>query len=313
MALGKVVLFVGGVGGAKLAYGLYHAMPPEDLTVIVNTGDDFWLYGLRICPDLDTITYTLADRVNKANGWGVAEETHHVLATMPLLGENPWFGLGDKDLALHMIRTQYLQQGKTLEEVTKHFAESLGIRCTIVPMANQPVETKVDTAELGELGFQEYFVKHRWQPTLTSLRLAGLEEASVSSKVQDVIHQADMIIVGPSNPWLSINPILSIPGMKDLLRSCDVPRIAVTPLIQGQAVKGPTAKIMQEMGLDVSTESVIDYYGDTINGFVYDERDSAPGKSLKYMTGMDTLMDTEAKRVTLAENLLSWITNRKKS
>ncbi|GAB4309594.1 MAG: 2-phospho-L-lactate transferase [Phototrophicales bacterium] len=310
MALEKVVLLVGGVGGAKLAYGLYHAMPPENLTVIVNTGDDFWLYGLRICPDVDTITYTLSNRVNKTTGWGVADETFITLETMPLLGETPWFRLGDKDLALHMIRTQYLHKGKNLSEITKHFADSLGIRCKIVPMANEFIETKVDTVEYGELGFQEYFVKYRWQPTLKSLRLAGIDQATLNPIIQDAIHQADMIIVGPSNPWLSINPILSIPGMRDLLRSTHIPRIALTPLIQGQAVKGPTAKIMQEMGLSPSNESVIDYYGDVINGFVYDERDPQPARSLETLFSLDTLMDTEAKRITVAQNLLSQINDR---
>ncbi|PJF22499.1 MAG: 2-phospho-L-lactate transferase [Phototrophicales bacterium] len=310
MALEKVVLLVGGVGGAKLAYGLYHAMPPENLTVIVNTGDDFWLYGLRICPDVDTITYTLSNRVNKTTGWGVADETFITLETMPLLGETPWFRLGDKDLALHMIRTQYLHKGKNLSEITKHFADSLGIRCKIVPMANEFIETKVDTVEYGELDFQEYFVKYRWQPTLKSLRLAGIDQATLNPIIQDAIHQADMIIVGPSNPWLSINPILSIPGMRDLLRSTHIPRIALTPLIQGQAVKGPTAKIMQEMGLSPSNESVIDYYGDVINGFVYDERDHQPARSLETLFSLDTLMDTEAKRITVAQNLLSQINDR---
>ncbi len=306
---GKVVLLVGGVGGARLAYGLYHVLPPEQLTIIVNTGDDFWHYGLRICPDVDTITYTLSEQVNKSFGWGVKGDTFTTLETLKRYGEAAWFGLGDQDIALHMIRTGRLQKGDNLTHITQHLSQMLGIKCAILPMSDDFIETSVHTKEQGVLGFQEYFVKNRWQPTLTHLTYTGAENASISAEVKQAIEQADAIIVGPSNPWLSIQPILRVPGLQALMTARNIPRVAVTPIIGGQAVKGPTAKIMQELGLEVSVKTVIEYYGDLINGFVYDERDPVFEVADVRLTAFDTLMDDEDKRRTLAQNLLMWLAN----
>ena len=305
----NVVLLVGGVGGAKLAYGLYKTMPPERLTVIVNTGDDFWLYGLRICPDLDTITYTLSGLVNPATGWGIQNDTTTTLSALERIGEAPWFRLGDQDLATHMLRTQLWHEGYTLTEITRRLTSVLGIECAVLPMADTPVETHIDTVERGELSFQLYFVKHRWQPTVRSINLHGIEQATVSDAVTDAIAQADAIIIGPSNPWLSIKPILDVPGLKDALRNRDVPRISVTPLIEGKAVKGPTAKIMRELGYPVTVKTVVDTYRDIINGFVIDQRDTKTQITDIPTLAIDTLMDTQEKRVTVAQKILTWLEN----
>lgn len=303
----RVVLLVGGVGGAKLAYGLARILPPERLTIIVNTGDDFWHYGLRICPDLDTIVYTLSGLVNRAHGWGVSGDTFHALEALRRLGDAPWFGLGDQDLATHLLRTKLLRDGYSLTQIVQQFASALGVQCTILPMADHEIATMVDTVEYGEIGFQEYFVKHGWQPVLNGLRYAGSEKANLSAQIQHALQAADIIMVGPSNPWLSISPILSMPGIRQLIMSCDVPRVAITPIIGGQAVKGPTAKIMQELKYSVSAEAVMRYYGNIINGFVYDERDEQMDDNLAHITQMDTLMDTDEKRIQLAKKILNWI------
>lgn len=303
----NVVLLVGGVGGAKLAYGLAQVLPPENLTVIVNTGDDFRHYGLHISPDVDTIIYTLSGRVDKANGWGVAEDTTTTLEALAALGEPPWFRLGDLDLATHMLRTQMTAEGHTLTHITQTLAKAYGVACNVLPMADEPIATMVNTVEHGELGFQVYFVKHRWQPVLQSIRLAGIEQATLSTAVQTAITQADALIIGPSNPWLSINPILSVPGMRGLIASRDIPRIAVTPLIAGKAVKGPTAKLMAEMRLTISIETVMEYYGAVINGFVYDERDTALQREGVRVKALDTLMTSDEKRISLAQQILEWL------
>ncbi|MEQ8674978.1 MAG: 2-phospho-L-lactate transferase [Aggregatilineales bacterium] len=307
----KVVLLVGGVGGAKLAYGLYRVMPPEDLTIIVNTGDDFWHYGLRICPDLDTVMYTLAELVDKTNGWGVAGDTRNMIEGLRHFGETPWFGLGDKDLATHLLRTQMWHSGETLTKITRRLTSSLHISCTILPMTDTPVATIFNTVEAGELPFQEYFVKHRWQPTVTSLRFDDIENAVVSTSVRSAIENADTIIIGPSNPWLSVDPILNIPEMRDLIVARDVPRIAVTPIIAGDAVKGPAAKLMREWGYPVSAERVAQHYGDVINGFIHDVADAdfdtaKLTDSVVHSVAMDTMMTTYEKREQLARQILKW-------
>lgn len=307
----KVVLLVGGVGGAKLAYGLYRIMPPEDLTIIVNTGDDFWHYGLRICPDLDTVTYTLSGLVDKTNGWGVADDTRNMLEGLRRYGENPWFGLGDKDLATHLLRTELWSAGESLTKITRRLTSSLQISCTILPMADTPIATLFETVEEGEMPFQEYFVKHRWQPTVKSLRFDNIENAVISAPVRSAIESADTIIIGPSNPWLSIDPILCVPGMRDLITACDVPRLAVSPIVAGEAVKGPAAKLMREWGYTVSAERVAQHYGDVINGFIYDVADAdfnaeeLPDEVVHHVA-LDTMMTSYEKRETLARQILEW-------
>ncbi len=307
MALEKVVTLVGGVGGAKLAHGLAQVLAPEQLTVIVNTGDDFWHLGLRICPDLDTVMYTLADVVNKENGWGVAGDTFQTLGALQRYGLDTWFGLGDKDMATHLLRTQWWREGVPLTEITQRLTAALNVRCRVLPMTDAPVATMVDTVEHGELEFQEYFVRHRWQPTMKGIRLEGIGQAAMSEAVRQALAEADVILVGPSNPWLSITPVLSVPGMRAALLARDVPRVAITPIIQGQAVKGPASKLMTELGYDVSAASVAQFYSEAINGFVYDERDSALSISGLRTMAMDTIMHTDTDRAVLARHVLDWI------
>ena len=302
----NVVLFVGGVGGAKLAYGLMQELPAKRLTIIVNTGDDFWHYGLRVCPDLDTITYTLSGLVDRVNGWGIEEDTSTSFDALGHYGEVPWFRLGDKDLATHMLRTKLWHEGQTLTQIVQHMTATLGIKCSVLPMANTPVATIIDTVEHGELGFQEYFVKHSWQPTVCALRYDGIDNAKISDEISQSIKAADLIVIGPSNPWLSIDPILNVPGLRQLIMEQDVPRVAVTPIIEGKAVKGPAAKIMQELGYSVSAEAVVNYYGEVINGFIYDNRDGNLETKHLRITAFDTLMTDDEKRIALAHNLLKW-------
>jgi LPPG:FO 2-phospho-L-lactate transferase len=295
----KIVAFVGGVGGAKLALGLTRLVPPECLTIIVNTGDDLWYYGLRVCPDVDTVLYTLSGRVNAVNGWGVAGDTQTTLETLR--------GLGDKDIAVHMLRTHLLQQGNTLTQVISHLAQAMGIAPTILPMTDAPVATMVNTLEQGELEFQEYFVKHRWQPTVTALRFAGAEAATLSDEVRDALANADVILFAPSNPWLSIAPILAVPGMQAAIEGRNVPRVAITPIVAGNAIKGPAAKLMGEMGYEVSPAAVAHYYGNVINGFVYDIQDNEINLEGLHAVALDTIMKTDEDKIALARLVLGWI------
>lgn len=303
----KVVVLVGGVGGAKLALGLSRILPAEDLTVIVNTADDTWMYGLRICPDLDTIMYTLADLVNKDNGWGIAGDTFQTISAMRRYGEDAWFGLGDQDMATHILRTRWLQAGKSLTDITNSLTKKLGIRQQILPMTDSQVATIVDTEEHGKIDFQTYFVKHRWQPIVRSLRLDGIEQASLSEEIKIAINQADALIVGPSNPWLSIDPILAVPGMRELIASRNIPRVAISPIVGGEAIKGPAAKLMVELGHEASAQAVARYYGTLINGFVYDTTDEVLDLPQQYVTKFETIMKNDEVKAALARNVLEWI------
>ncbi len=309
MALNKLVILVGGVGGAKLAHGLAQ-LYDENLTVIVNTGDDFEYYGLHVSPDLDTLMYTLSGHVNRANGWGLEDDTRMMLEMLRTYGEDGWFGVGDRDIATHLLRTQALRQGERLTTITQGLTKRLGISQTILPMTDQPVRTMIDTETHGALEFQEYFVKHRWQPVVQSIQYRGIEEATISPEVQYAIETADAILVGPSNPWLSIEPILAIPRMRDLIKSRSVPRVALSPIVDGKAIKGPAAKIMGELGYEISSRTVADYYGEVINGYVYDVRDQGEKPFVNALITFDTIMNTEQDRIVLAENILRWIESR---
>jgi LPPG:FO 2-phospho-L-lactate transferase len=306
MAL-NVVVFVGGVGGAKLAYGLAQVLPPDELSIIVNTGDDFWLYGLRICPDLDTITYTLSGLVDTTNGWGIGGDTRHMLEALKRYGEEPWFGLGDQDVATHLLRTAALRDGASLTEITGRLTKKLGIPQRILPMTDAPVGTIVDTVEHGEIDFQTYFVRYRWQSTVKSLRLAGIESAVVSQPVREVLEKADVILIGPSNPWLSIDPILAVPGMRALITARPIPRVAVSPIVGGKAIKGPADKLMGELGYEPSAEAVVGYYGEVINGFVYDQTDAGLEIPLLHSMTCETVMKSNEDKIILAQNVIDWI------
>lgn len=304
----RIVLLVGGVGGAKLAYGLAKLLPPEQLTLIVNTGDDFWHYGLRVCPDLDTITYTLGGVVNPQFGWGLDGDTRETMDSLEQFGEEPWFGLGDRDLATHLYRTKLLHQGESLTKVTQRIAQSFGVEHSILPMTDAEVPTMVETEDHGTLGFQEYFVKHGWQPTVKSIYSRNVARAGLNEAVRAAIYEADAIVIGPSNPWLSINPILSVSGMRAMIEGCNIPRIAITPIIQGKAVKGPTAKIMRELGYEVTPNVVCEFYDNVINGFIVDKRDDFEDCDFLIPTrAIDTLMTNNEMRVQIACDLLIWL------
>lgn len=301
----KVVVLVGGVGGAKLAYGLAQILPPENLTVVVNVADDFWHYGLRICPDSDTIMYTLSGLVDKTNGWGVGGDTVNLLDSLRRYGEDTWFRLGDQDMATHLLRTQMLHSGKRLTEVTRHLSGRLGIQCAVLPVTDGVVSTLIDTVECGLLEFQEYFVRHRWKPQVKSISYQGASDAKVTPEVALAVAAADIILFGPSNPWLSIEPILAIPGMRQSLIKREVPRVAVTPIVDGKALKGPAAKMMEELGYEVSPHAVAAFYGQVINGFIVDQRDQEI-KSFDILTRKyDTIMNSDEDKIRLAQQVLS--------
>lgn len=309
MALDKnIAVLLGGVGGAKLASGLIEAVPPERLTFIVNTGDDFWHLGLKICPDLDTLMYTLAGLVNPEWGWGVADDSTVALDSLARHYQiEPWFRLGDKDLATHLLRTHWLRLGRSLTEVTACLGERLGLRANVVPMCDEDMPTMVNTVERGELGFQEYFVKYAWSPKIREIRHQGCEKTRLSDDVRQALQEADIVLIAPSNPWLSLAPILTVPGLRDLLGRMAAPVVAVTPIIAGDAVKGPTAKIMRELGLEVSAREVARFYGGLIDGFVDDWRNQPFEMPGLRNVQLNTLMNDQADKAALARALLGWI------
>lgn len=302
----RVVALVGGVGGAKLAYGLSQLIAPENLTILVNNGDDFWHYGLRICPDLDTVMYTLSGLVDKTNGWGVAGDTIAMLDALRNLGEQPWFRLGDRDLATHLVRTSRLRAGESLTDITRSLSAALGIQASLLPVTNDDVPTIVSTREYGDLDFQTYFVRYRWQPSVTAIRYQGVESARLSDSALAAIQSADLILIAPSNPWLSVGPMLAISPVREALLARDVPRIAISPIVAGQAIKGPAAKLMAELGYSVTPHTVAAYYGNIINGFVYDHQDSDVVVETVRTLVTDTVMKNEADRVRLAGEILAW-------
>lgn len=267
-----IVALAGGVGGAKLAQGLALAAGPERLTVVVNTGDDFDLYGLRICPDLDTVLYTLGGIADPVHGWGVAGDTTRTLEAIAAYGREPWFKLGDRDFATHILRTEALRSGKTLSAVAAGLAGALGIAASILPMTDQPVATMVRTPA-GELTFQDYFVARQQQDDVEAVRFAGIEAARPAPGVAEAFASAAAVVVCPSNPFVSVAPILAVPGMRALVEASPAPKVAVSPIVGGKAIKGPAARMLETMGHEVSPVGVAALYADWLDGFVLDEAD----------------------------------------
>jgi LPPG:FO 2-phospho-L-lactate transferase len=267
-----IVALAGGVGGAKLARGLAR-IAGADLSVIVNTGDDFDHFDLRICPDLDTITYTLAGKANPVTGWGLEGDTWNFMAQVSALAGEDWFQLGDRDLAVHVLRSQLLRRGESLTHVTRKIAAQLGVKAAVLPMSDAPVQTRVETAS-GLLDFQDYFVRGRCEIPITGLRFDGAARADPTEPVVHALDNARMVIFCPSNPFVSIDPILAIAGIHDRLRKTRVPRVAVSPIIGGKAVKGPAAKMMAELGHQVSSLTVAKKYRGLIDGMVIDLADA---------------------------------------
>lgn len=276
MMAGHVVALCGGVGGAKLANGLAAVLPPEQLTIIVNTGDDFEHLGLSISPDIDTVVYTLAGLADQVRGWGVADESWQALSMLARLGEDDWFRLGDRDLAMHIARSYRLRAGATLSAVTADVAARLGIGPVITPMSDDPVRTRIQTAE-GRLDFQRYFVARQCGPPALGIEFAGADRARLSPGFSAALARPDLacLVVCPSNPYLSIDPILAVPGVREALGALRVPRLAVSPIIGGRAVKGPTAKLMAELGAEVSVVGVAKHYLGLIDCLMIDPQDAA--------------------------------------
>jgi LPPG:FO 2-phospho-L-lactate transferase len=302
----KIVALAGGVGGAKLADGLAQLLAPEDLTVVVNTGDDFEHFGLNICPDLDTVCYTLAGLANPETGWGLLGETFQVLKFVQGLGGPDWFHVGDKDLATHLERTRRLQDGQPLNQITKQFCQVWGVLQSILPMSNQPVHTMVNTFEYGELAFQEYFVNRKCKPKVRGFRFAGIELALPAPGVLEAIEQSDAVVLCPSNPWVSIDPILAVPGLRSALYRKKV--VAVSPIIGGQTVKGPAAKMYRELGIEPSALAVARHYNGILSGFVLDKIDAVLAEEFTIPCLItQSLMKTRDDRRSLAKDVLNLI------
>jgi LPPG:FO 2-phospho-L-lactate transferase len=303
---GHVVALCGGVGGAKLAHGLAMALQPAELSVIVNTADDFQHLGLHISPDLDSVTYALAGLSDPVRGWGRADETWSFMETLKSLGGESWFQLGDRDLALHVERSWRLRQGATLTEVTAHLCQALGIAVRVLPMSDDPVRTRVLTNE-GWLDFQDYFVHRQCQPTVRNFMFTGVETAQAQPDALAAMQRGDLraIIICPSNPFVSVEPILAVPQIRAAIHRAEAPVIAVTPIIAGRAIKGPAAKMMAELGLEVSAAAVAQRYAGLIDGFIIDHADALiePPAGMRFFTTA-TLMSNADDRLRLAQAVL---------
>lgn len=308
---GGVLALCGGVGGAKLAHGLAMALAPDELSIVVNTGDDFRHLGLHIAPDLDSVLYALADLSDPVRGWGRREETWTFMAALRALGGQDWFQLGDADLAVHVERTWRLAAGATLSEITAHLCERLAIGVRVLPMSDDPVQTRVRTDE-GWLDFQEYFVRRQCRPVVREFRFEGAERARAQPQVLTALADETLraVIICPSNPFVSIEPILAVAGMREALQRAAAPIVAVTPIIGGRAVKGPAAKMLAELSLPVSGVGVAQRYAGLIDGFVLDTADALPEDRLLEQTPRmrfertSTLMISPEDRLTLAREVL---------
>lgn len=304
MAL-RVVALAGGVGGAKMLDGLARALPADHLTAIVNTGDDFDHLGLRICPDLDTVVYTLAGVSNPETGWGRKSETWQFMTALKSLGGPGWFQLGDQDLAMHVLRTMALNSGEPLTQVVHRLREALGVAVEVLPMTDDRVPTIVETEE-GALDFQAYFVARRCEPKVTGFRFKNVEHSHPAPGVLPAIRQADVVVLCPSNPWVSVGPILAVPGIREAVEARPV--VAITPLVGGKAIKGPAAKMYSELGFAPEASTVAEHYGELLDMFVLDEIDRGQAPAIEsrgiQVRLAQTVMQTPEDRVHLAEEVL---------
>ncbi|CAN0550626.1 unnamed protein product, partial [Laminaria digitata] len=309
---GHYIALSGGVGGAKLAFGLAHILSPEALTIVANTGDDFAHLGLHISPDLDTLVYSLAGLANRTTGWGREDESWNFMAAMEQLDGECWFQLGDKDLALHVERTQRLANGETLSEVIAALARAFGVEHKIVPMSNDPVRTVVRTTS-GELDFQHYFVREKCKPIVTGFRFAGIERASPSPGFLAALERSDLkaIIICPSNPFVSVDPILMLPGVADILRERQVPIVAVSPIVGGMAIKGPAAKMMTELDMPSTAFTIAKYYQQVIDGLIIDHQDQNLVDDIKKINlnalAANTVMNCDTDKTQLAGQVLDFV------
>lgn len=304
----RVVALAGGVGGAKIAQGLDGIEPKTDLSVVVNTADDFELWGLHISPDIDTVLYTLAGIADPATGWGIAGDTHHTLQAIAKYGENTWFSLGDQDFATHILRTQRLRNGTRLTDVTGHLAAELGVSARLLPMSDDPVATIIHSAG-QELDFQEYFVARRQQDVVERVSFAGIDTARATPEVLQAIANASIIVFCPSNPIVSIGPILAVQGVRDALRASAAVRIGVSPIVGGRALKGPADKMLASLGHEASALGVARMYQDLLDVLVIDETDHDLAGPIGEL-GMDvlvtqTVMGGKRDRERLAAEVLA--------
>jgi LPPG:FO 2-phospho-L-lactate transferase len=308
MADPKVVALAGGVGGAKLADGLAQVLQPDHLTIIVNTADDFTHLGLRISPDLDTVCYTLAGVANPETGWGRINETWYVFESLREMGMPDWFQLGDSDLATHLVRSMLFNKGYTLSQITQDFCGMWGINSKVLPMSDDVIQTWVYTNE-GDLEFQEYFVHRRCEPIVKGFNFEGVEKSKPAPGVLEAIDQCDAVIICPSNPWVSIDPILSVPNIKTALENHLV--IAVSPIIGSRTIKGPAAKMFMEMGIQPSAHAVAEHYGSIIHGLIIDNSDIALVKEINDLSihtfVTNILMCDRLDRGRLAREMIAYI------
>lgn len=302
----------GGVGGAKLVLGLSQVLNNDDFMTIVNTGDDFVHLGLKICPDIDTIIYTLAELVDQERGWGLKDESWNFLDKTKLLGGESWFNLGDKDLATHVHRTQRLAKGEDLTSITKNLASSFGVEAKIVPMTNDLVSTVVETRE-GDLAFQHYFVRDRCLPIVKRFRFEGIKSSVINPSIKEYGEENNKsaVLLAPSNPFVSIDPIIGVPGMTEELVKMKGPKIAISPIINNKAIKGPAAKMMQELGIPSTSIEVTNHYKGLIDAVVIDHADAALSEKIEDM-GIkvfvtNTVMHSLKEKITLANECLNFI------
>ncbi len=303
-----ITALAGGVGASKFLDGLVRVMAPEEITIIVNTGDDIELFGLYIAPDLDIVTYTLAGVVNPATGWGVAGDTFDCLDYLKRYGGESWFNLGDRDLGTHIWRTMMLKQGKTLSEVADHIRRSLGVACRILPMTDLHTPTTIVTAE-GPLHFQEYLVKRRADVPIQGIRFENIEAATPAPGVIEAIHESEMVIVCPSNPLISIGPILAVPGIRDALKATKARVVAISPVVGGASLKGPTDRMLTDLKMDVSALQIARMYADFADVMVIDHSDAQLSAMIEE-TGMevfitDTVMSSPEVKAQLARSVIN--------
>jgi len=308
----RILAITGGVGGAKLALGLSTLLGPEELAFVVNTGDDFIHLGFPISPDIDTLVYTLSGTCNTETGWGRSDESWQFMQALKEIGGETWFALGDKDLAMHVERRRLLSEGLMIGEVTASLAGSFGIAHRIFPMSNERVHTRVLT-DRGRMDFQHYFVREKCEPEVTGFEFEAATRALINPDIAEWLTSPELtgVILCPSNPYVSIDPILSIPGVRDLLTACQAPVVAVSPVVGGAAIKGPTVKMMQELGIANTADSVASYYADFLDGFVLDIQDSELAAAVEdfglVSTVTQTVMKTLDDRVDLGRSCLEFI------
>jgi LPPG:FO 2-phospho-L-lactate transferase len=301
-----IIALSGGIGGAKLALGLSRVLPPEELLIIANTGDDFEHYGLTICPDTDTLLYTLAGLDNPQLGWGRADESWAFMETLAALGGQDWFRLGDRDLALHVLRSHRLRAGESLSAITDDFRQRLSIGPRILPMSDDPVRTQISTDQ-GWLDFQDWFVRLRAEPLARAVKFAGVEQARPQPVLLEALRAEPRgIVICPSNPFISIEPILAVPGLRDAIAASGAPVVAVSPIIAGQAVKGPTARMFEALGVTPSAAAVATRYGDLLDGYVMEHGDDGEGIAPRVFHAA-TLMRDLADKTALARQVLAAI------